>query len=389
MTRALLAVAAVAVALPGIGAAVHLGLLALASLWYREPRPAGEVVPVRFLVLIPAHNEELVIGATLAAIERARRKRDRVVVVADRCTDATADVARRHGADVLLRPEHLPGGRAAARQDGIGWELGRGDWDAVVMIDADSIVEPDFFDACERLLSAPGAPPALQARSEAELAGGLVAQASLAAFALQGLTIPRGRDVLGLSVRLRGTGMVLRREVVERFAFRAPASEDLFYSLDLCLAGILPRHVESARLRSQSVRTWGAAAAQRERYEAGRISAAREFLPRLVRRPTPATLEAALFLATPPFAVAAGLLAAGMALALASGVAPVALALAGCAGLFAFALGTGLVQARAGAAVWLALAAAPWYVLWKLGVQLKALASVRRGRTDFAPTARR
>jgi len=389
MIRALLAAAAVLVALPGAGAALHLGLLALASLAYREPRPAGPVPRARFLVLVPAHNEEPVIGATLAAIGRELRPGDRVTVVADCCTDATAAVARAHGADVLERGAGLRPGRAAARQDGIAAALARADWDALLMIDADSIVEPGFLDACERMLAAPGAPLALQARSEAELAGGLVAQAGLAAFALQGLTIPRGRDVLRLSVRLRGTGMVLRREVVERFRFRAPASEDLWYSLDLCLAGILPRHVESARLRSHSVRSWGAASTQRQRYEAGRMSAAREFLPRLLHRPTPAALEAAAFLATPPFAVAAGSLAAGLALALAAGAAAAAAALAALLALLALTLVVGLVQARAGLRTWLALAAAPWYVLWKVGVQLRAIASVRRGQANYAPTARR
>ena len=65
------------------------------------------------------------------------------------------------------------------------------------MIDADSIVEPGFFDRCERALST-GA-RALQARSEAAIDRGLVAQATIASFAIQGVTLPRGRDRLGLS----------------------------------------------------------------------------------------------------------------------------------------------------------------------------------------------
>jgi hypothetical protein len=383
---AVLLVAAVLVALPGAAAALHLGLLAAASLAYAEPRPAGPVTPVRFLTLVPAHDEAAVIGRTLAAIAADRRPHDRVLVVADRCTDATAAIARAHGALVIERAPHEPPGRAAARQAGIGAALALGGWDALVMIDADSVVEPGFHSACERALAL-GA-PALQARSEAELRGGLVAQASLAAFALQGLTMPRGRDRLGLLVRLRGTGMVLTRQVVERFGFTAPASEDLWFSLDLCLAGIRPRHVESARLRSASVRSWGAAAGQRTRYEAGRVSAAREYLPRLLDRPSPAALEAAWWLATPPFAVAAASLAAGLGVALLAGLTPLAWGLGALLLLLGAVLAVALVQARAGLGTWLALLAAPWYVLWKLGVQARALASVRRGQTTYGPTAR-
>lgn len=383
----LLVVAAVLVALPGAGAALHLGLLAAASLRYAEPRPAGPVPRVRFLVMVPAHNEEAVIRQTLAAIGANRRPGDQVMVVADRCTDQTAALARIHGARVLERgPDEAPG-RAAARQAGIAAALERDDWDALVMIDADSVIEPGFLTACERMLAC-GA-RAVQARSEAELRGGLVGQASLAAFALQGLTMPRGRDRLGLLVRLRGTGMVLRRELLTRFAFRAPASEDLWFSLDLCLAGVLPRHAESARLRSVSVRSWSAASGQRTRYEAGRISAAREYLPRLLASPTAAALEAAWWLATPPFAVAAGSLGAGLVLALLAGSAPLAAVLAGLLLLLGGVLVTALVQARASLGTWLALLAAPWYVLWKLGVQARALASVRRGESSYGPTARR
>ena len=73
----------------------------------------------RLLVLVPAHNEELVIGRCLAAIEADRRPGDHVLVVADRCTDATAEIARGFGASVLERGEDEEPGRAAARQAGL------------------------------------------------------------------------------------------------------------------------------------------------------------------------------------------------------------------------------------------------------------------------------
>ena len=279
--RGLLAVAGLLVAVPGVVAGLHLGTLAVASWFYREPRPPDRVPRLRFCVIVPAHNEERVIGATLTALATALRPGDRVLVVADRCTDATGSIAAGLGAQVLTRGADRPPGRAAARQDGVDHTLATDDWDAVVFVDADSVVDPGFLDACERAFAA-GA-RAVQGRSEAALGSGLVARSYLAAFALQGVTIPRGRDRLGLSVRLRGTGMALARDVLAGHRFRAPASEDLFYSLDLCLDGVLPRHVESARLRSANVRNWGAASTQRVRYEAGRMAAAREFAGPLLR----------------------------------------------------------------------------------------------------------
>jgi 1,2-diacylglycerol 3-beta-glucosyltransferase len=383
-----LAVAAVVLGLPGLAAAGHLGLLALGSLFYRAARPRrGE--DIRFLILVPAHNEELVIARCLRAIAAARRPRDIVLVVADRCTDATAQVARSFGAAVLERgPEEEPG-RAATRQAGLehAREL---EWDAVLMLDADSVVEPGFFAACERVLAT--GTSAVQARSESSRGRGIAMEASLAAFTLQGITIPRGRDRLGLSVRLRGTGMAIRRDLALAHRFRAPASEDLFFTLDLLLDGHRCRHVDDARLRSDGASSWGTFGGQKMRYEAGRMAAARAYVPRLlsraVRRGDRACLEAAWFLATPPFAL--GVLSLLIALALASVAGAWALAALFGAGLLAlaFALVTGLIQARAGLRTWTALLAAPWYLAWKTVVQLRAVASVLRRDDFYPPTAR-
>jgi cellulose synthase/poly-beta-1,6-N-acetylglucosamine synthase-like glycosyltransferase len=380
--------AATLLALPGLAAAAHLGLLALGSVFYREPRaPDGR--DLRFLVLVPAHNEAKVIARCLGAIIADKRARDRVVVVADRCTDATAAIARRLGAIVIERGPNEEPGRAAARQAGL--EHARAfDWHAVVMLDADSVVEPGFFDACERALAS-GA-DAVQARSESARGPSLAAEAALAAFAIQGITLPRGRDRLGLSVRLRGTGMAIRRQLALEHRFRAPASEDLVFTLDLILAGTRCRHVDSARLRSEGESRWSTFGGQKVRYEAGRMAAARLYVPRLlgraVRRRDAACLEAAWFLATPPFALAAVSLLAGLAVA---GVAHAWTAAAICAaGLVVLGLVvlTGLIQARAGRRTWIALLVAPWYLAWKVVVQLRALVSVLRRDDYYPPTAR-
>jgi cellulose synthase/poly-beta-1,6-N-acetylglucosamine synthase-like glycosyltransferase len=387
MTTALLLAAAV-IGLPGLAAAMHLGTLTLASLFYRERKP-GAPQDVRFLILVPAHNEERVIGRCLEAIEADRRPRDRVLVVADRCSDATARIARSLGASVLERSADEAPGRAQARQAGLE-HARRLDWDAVLMLDADSAVESGFLDACEAALASGAA--AVQARSESGEGSRLATQLSLAAFALQGITIPRGRERLGLSVRLRGTGMAIRREVVSSRRFVAPASEDLHFTLDLLLDGLRCRHVDAARLRSDGAASWSTFGGQKVRYEAGRMAAARAYVPRLLRRAArhrdASCLEAAWFLLTPPLALGAVSLAAGtMLAALAHAWAAVAVLGAGVLAL-ALVVVVGLVQARAGLRTWLALLAAPWYLGWKTVVQLRALASVLRRETHYPPTAR-
>jgi hypothetical protein len=254
------------------------------------------------------------------------------------------------------------------------------------MIDADSIIEPGFFAACEAALAS-GA-EALQARSEAALGTRAVDQAAVAAFAMQGVLMPRGRDRLGLLVRLRGTGMVLTRRALFAATFRAPASEDLWYSLDLCLQGTRIRHVDNARLRSLGAGSWRVARTQQVRYEAGRMSAAREFAGPLLRKHNRASLEAAWFLLTPPFAVAALSLALATLIAIVAGSAILAGIFGGLLAVLAGALVVGLVEAGAGPRTWLALAVAPWYLPWKALIQLRALLNVRRGVKLYGATPR-
>jgi cellulose synthase/poly-beta-1,6-N-acetylglucosamine synthase-like glycosyltransferase len=381
-------VLAVLVGLPGLAAAVHLGVLAAGSLFYRERR-ALDGEEVRFLVLIPAHDEALVIDRCLEAISADARACDEVLVVADRCTDATAAIARRFGARVLERgPDEQPG-RAAARQAGLEHARALA-WDAVVMLDADSVIAPGFFDACQQALAA--GPDAVQARSESTRGRTLASEASLAAFALQGITLPRGRDRLGLSVRLRGTGMAIRRPLALAHRFRAPASEDLVFTLDLILAGTRCQHVDTARLRSEGESRWSTFGGQKVRYEAGRMAAARAYLPRLLKRAIhhrdPAALEAACFLATPPFALATLSLLTALTLT-ATAHAWILTAVFGAALLtLTLVILTGLIQARAGLRTWIALLAAPWYLAWKIIIQLRALASVLRRDDYYPPTAR-
>jgi cellulose synthase/poly-beta-1,6-N-acetylglucosamine synthase-like glycosyltransferase len=388
MVTTVVLIAALALGLPGLAVAVHFGLLALASVFYRDPTPRNPK-RIRFLVLVPAHNEEPVIGRCLDAINSDRRKDDEVLVVADRCTDATAKIARGFGPHVLERAPHEEPGRAAARQAGLEYARTL-EWDALVMLDADSVIQPGFFAACERaLLSGAGA---VQGRSESEPGRTLPTEASVAARTLQGITIPRGRDRLGVCVRLHGTGMATWREIALTHRFRAPASEDLFFTLDLLLAGVRCRHADRARLHSQGASTWGSFGGQKVRYEAGRMAAARTYLPRLLRRAILrrdlACLEAAWFLATPPFALGVLLLLLGLGLAVVAQAWPLAAVFAGGFLTLVLVIATGLIQARAGLRTWLALLVAPWYLGWKAVVQLRALASVVRRDDYYPPTAR-
>ncbi|WP_274563473.1 glycosyltransferase family 2 protein [Streptomyces spiramyceticus] len=112
----------------------------------------GNKAPV-IVALIPAHNEARRIRASVAALHRQRRVPDRIVVVADNCTDSTADIARLAGAAVLTSDNnrHKKAGALNQALDRTLPELA--DHDFVLVQDADTMLRPSFVSSAVAAMS--------------------------------------------------------------------------------------------------------------------------------------------------------------------------------------------------------------------------------------------
>jgi cellulose synthase/poly-beta-1,6-N-acetylglucosamine synthase-like glycosyltransferase len=129
-----------------------------------EPEPpagklpdAGAVLPpLGLTVLLPAHNEELTIAGALASLRAQTRPPDRVVVVADNCTDHTAEIARTHGAQVFATVGNAEKKAGALNQAFAELFKNLDAHDVAMVMDADSTVVPEFLaTAMERLEADP------------------------------------------------------------------------------------------------------------------------------------------------------------------------------------------------------------------------------------------
>jgi glycosyltransferase involved in cell wall biosynthesis len=89
-------------------------------------------------VVIPAFNAERTLGAVLGALSADPEPPDEVIVVDDRSTDRTAEIARAHGARVVEGTHVGYAGGARNR----GWDAAQGD--VVVFLDADAVPLPGF-----------------------------------------------------------------------------------------------------------------------------------------------------------------------------------------------------------------------------------------------------
>lgn len=304
----------------------YLGVLTVAA-WsarpgrVRRPRSPSDL---RVAVLIPAHDEEGGIGATLASVAAGDYPASLVAVhvVADHCTDGTADVVRSSGDVVHERNDGAPGKGPA-----LTWLLDRlaatGErFDVYVFVDADTVLAPDALTELIAVVAA--GHPVVQghyAVLDPEQTGVVAFRA--AALAARTFLRPLGRTAIGGSAGLYGTGMAFRADVAAGLRWSGHLTEDIETHLELLERGILVAFAPDARFEAEMPATLEASASQHERWERGRAELARAAVPRLCRRAVRggpagrrAYLDAALDQSVPPFSIV--VLASGAWVAIAS-----------------------------------------------------------------------
>jgi cellulose synthase/poly-beta-1,6-N-acetylglucosamine synthase-like glycosyltransferase len=387
----LLVAAAALVAVPFTVLAVE----ALASLLPGRRPVTGERPPC--VALVPAHNEEAGITVTVANVREQLSPGDRILVVADNCTDGTADAARKAGAEVTERADTERRGKGFALDHGLRRLEENSPPAVVVVVDADCLLGPGALDALVRQAAATGRP----AQGVYLIGTGQESdpRRRLSAFAvlLKNEIRPRGLDRLGMPCLLTGTGMAFPWATFGTAHLgTGNIVEDMKLGADLALAGYPPRLCPAARLSGAAAPDRKAAIKQRTRWEHGHMQTLLTQAPGLVlaglARLRPRLIGLGLELAVPPLS----LLIAGWGVLLAvcllwwqmnhGSWAPAIILLS--------------AAVLAGGAVFVAwakfarkmlplstLVAAPVYIAWKLPIYLKMLGSREKAwvRTERAP----
>ena len=334
----------------------------------------------RFAILIPAHDEAAVItGAvgSVVALDYPAHQRD-LFVVADNCTDRTAELARGAGATVYERNDE----RQRAKGYALGWLLDQLEaegrrYDAYVVMDADTHLSPNFLRQMAAALASGARVAQAQYRvlnSEDSWTAGIRA----VAFALFNHLRPLGRSCFGWSAGLKGNGMCFTREVIERFGWGSYSlTEDVEYHVRLIEAGMRVVYIPDATASAEMPNNLAQARSQQTRWERGRLDLTRAYVPPLVRgflrHGDAARLDAAMEILLPPLSLLIGVVCAclGLAALLRWGPA-LALALALVALLALHGL-IGAALANLTARAYLSLLRAPLFVAWKCWVYLSAL----------------
>ncbi len=388
-----------ALAVPAGLAGSYLGLLSVLA---SSPKPRPGDTSLRFTFVVPAHNESLSIAHTVRSLAGVDYPSDqmRIVVVADNCTDDTADVARAAGADVLVRTNEAQRGKGYALALAFAQLLDPGpnaaSPDAVVVVDADTVVSSNILQAFAAALRE--GEQVLQAtyrvgNHDATWRTSLMAVAFTCIHDVRSI----GRERLGLSTGLRGNGMCFSTEALRLVPHHAASLvEDVEHGLDLANAGIRVAFVHEATVEAEMPERAEESASQRDRWERGRTKLKRERLPGLVRKAVaqrdPVLADLAVDLAIAPLARLSMFLGVGL---LTSAIGrvwigrwPKALwpTLAGVLGLVGH-VGVGWQKSGTGIAGVRALFHVPGYILWKLRLRPNGSSGAEKGLVKSSPDA--
>ena len=333
----------------------------------------------RFAILIPAHNEAGILGVLLESLAALHYPRNcfTVYVVADNCTDATAELARaRDGVNVYERFDPTMRGKGFA----LRWLLERLEkdqlvYDAYVVLDADSVVDPNFLQAMNSGL-AQGA-QALQAHNTVlNVMDSSSTMLRWLALTLMNHVRPLGRNALGGSSTLTGNGMCLSYSLLKRYPWRAFAlSEDYQYYLTLVQHGEKVVYMPDAIVRSEMPQTFAQMRTQDIRWEANQDESSTwrivwKLLAAGIRERSFMRIEAIAELFTPPLSSLVGCCVLVLVGSLLLWSLPALLVSFLLIGGVAFYIGTAILFVRAPRAVFQAFLSAPSFLLWKLWVLL-------------------
>ena len=217
-------------------------IVSLCSLVKLKDKPLIENKNHKFMAILPAHNEENVIENLIDSLKNQDypKKLLDIYVIADNCTDNTAELARKAGAIVVERHEEDPAKKTKGAA--LQWFLKQkieenADYDAFCVFDADNIVDKNFFKAMNKKLCQ-GEEVVQGYRDIKNPSDSWVT----AGYAIFYWTMNRfyhlARYNLGLSPLINGTGFMVKFDVIKPTGWNTKTlTEDIEFSLKRIIAG--------------------------------------------------------------------------------------------------------------------------------------------------------
>lgn len=245
--------------------------------------PAALSPPISVAVVIPAHNEAAVLPATLASLQQATAPPEAIFVIADHCTDATAELAAASGATVFHRTSGEGTKGAVLRWFFPQFAPALATYAVTVILDADSLVHPGFFVAVRQAF-ATGAQVVQGFVQPVQTASSVATTLAAYSEVLSQVLDDALRARLGWGVRLRGTGMAFQTGwLPELFAQIHTKAEDIELGLLLAEQQVTVQWTSIAIVYDPKPPSTRLVAHQRARWLQGQVQIGRRYGWRILR----------------------------------------------------------------------------------------------------------
>ena len=256
------------------------------GLWRFKEEKVTEAVK-KLAVIVAAHNESAVIGQLVANLKDLRYPKELydIYVIADNCSDNTAEIAREAGAIVCERthPTKKSKGYALEWMFERIFEMKDKENDAVVVFDADNLVHPDFLmemnhHLCKGSKIIQGY---LDAKNPYDT---WVAGTFAIAFWVIDHVSHLAKTNIGLSAVLGGTGMCITTDVIREQGWRATCLvEDMEFTMKSLATGIKTTWAHDAIVYDEKPLTFMQSWRQRKRWAQGQFDVAHRFIPKMLK----------------------------------------------------------------------------------------------------------
>jgi cellulose synthase/poly-beta-1,6-N-acetylglucosamine synthase-like glycosyltransferase len=264
---------------------LYLALLSILALFARRVVIDSQTTFNRFAIVIPAHNEEMSIEETIQSILEIEYPRSHfdIIVIADNCTDRTAEIARELGSKVLERTNSDQRGKGYALRWCFDNILGpKYSFDAIAVIDADSTASKNFLKVLNQYIHMGS--KAIQVSDMVKpQPGNWSSEITRLGFTLYNHVRPLGRKVIKCSAGIRGNGMCFSAKTLREIPWNTYSlNEDLEYGLLLLLKGVNVDFAPETNVLATMPAQASNAVSQRSRWEKGRFQVIKKYSLRLL-----------------------------------------------------------------------------------------------------------
>lgn len=362
----------------------YLMLLTISAMFFS--RKSLEGAPLKKIaIVIPAHNEEGQIPCLIRGLEGLNYPQAHytIYLIADNCSDRTAELAREGGIQVFERTDPNKRGKGAA----LDWFFNRHyavyeAYDVVALIDADTTPHPNFLQEISKAFHSPRVQAVQGYYTVLNPNDNWMTALSQAALSLVHHLRPSGRNYIGSTAGLKGNGMAFSSALLQKHGWPCNSLvEDMEFSLYLLERGILVYYYPEAIVYGEMPIKTSQAEVQRKRWEEGRWRLIkhrwRDLLVLFFKRRKFYFLESFFDLITAPLSVL--LLCNLLLFFISQQMQNLFLStwlLINLTYLVLYAMG-GLILCKAPKYVWIAFLATPFFVIFKLSLYLKMLLQKR------------